>query len=348
MTNFTTRSATLLTALILTAAASMAAMHDQKTRISTSETLEIPGGSLDPGEYIMELTAGPDDKGVVVFRDSDSNKTIATVHTQTIELSKTIGQSQLTFYETPGDEPPALRTWFHQGLGHGHEFIYPESRGRELAKSARRHVPTMSDGDFKKSAAGEEYKGEISSFGPNGQRSKLEAGWAYNHRVDSKTWRPDEIVRSEPVETRLQQMIRKEIVTLPFYSVWDHIEYRMNDDGHVQLMGSVYRPTMKKSIERVVGRIEGVTKVTNDIEILPVSPMDDDIRRAVYNNIYSHPALQLYQLRAVPPIHIIVSNGNVALEGVVANEMDKNIAGMQANTVAGVFKVENNLRTDSR
>ncbi len=348
MTRFARSSAILLAALVLTSAGGFAAVDDRKARISTAETLEIPGGSLEPGVYIMELTAGSDGKSVVVFRDGDSDKPIATVHTQAIELSKTIGQSELTFYETPGDEPPALRTWFHQGLGHGHEFIYPESRGREIAKSARRNVPTMSDGDFKKLAAGEEYKGEISSFGPNGQRSKLEAGWAYNQRVDSKTWRPDEIVRSEPVESRLQQIIRKEIVTLPFYSVWDRIEFRLNDQGHVHLMGSVYRPTMKKSIERVVERIEGVTKVTNDIEILPVSPMDDEIRRAVYFNIYSHPALQQYQLRAVPPIHIIVSNGNVALEGVVANEMDKNIAGMQANTVGGVFKVENNLRTDSR
>ena len=96
----------------------------------------------------------------------------------------------------------------------------------------------------------------------------------------------------------------------------------------------------------MVKSIEGVEKVINKIEVLPVSPNDERIRVAVYRAIYGQSALQRYGLQAVPPIHIIVNNGNVTLEGVVANEADKNIANIQANGVSGVFSVKNNLKVE--
>jgi hyperosmotically inducible protein len=86
--------------------------------------------------------------------------------------------------------------------------------------------------------------------------------------------------------------------------------------------------------------------VDNQIEVMPLSPMDDRTRLAVYRAIYSKPALQRYQMGAVPPIHIIVKNGDVTLEGVVANDMDKTVAGIAANGVGGVHKLNNNLRTE--
>jgi hyperosmotically inducible protein len=89
-----------------------------------------------------------------------------------------------------------------------------------------------------------------------------------------------------------------------------------------------------------------VERVENNIEVLPVSPNDDNIRLAAYRAIYGHTALNRYALQAVPPIHIIVNNGNVTLEGVVANESDKNIAGMQAKSVPGAFSATNNLRVE--
>jgi hyperosmotically inducible protein len=92
--------------------------------------------------------------------------------------------------------------------------------------------------------------------------------------------------------------------------------------------------------------IEGVETVTNNIEVLPLSPNDDRIRLAVYRAVYGQSALNRYSLQAVPPIHIIVKNGNVSLEGVVANEADKNIAGIQAKGVPGVFSVNNNLQVE--
>jgi hyperosmotically inducible protein len=111
-------------------------------------------------------------------------------------------------------------------------------------------------------------------------------------------------------------------------------------------MGQVTRPTLKSDAENSVKRIEGVEKVVNNIEVLPTSFNDDRIRRDVYRAIYGNDVLSPYQLRAVPPIHIIVKNGNVNLEGVVARQMDKQIAGVQANSVSGVFSVTNNLQVE--
>jgi hyperosmotically inducible protein len=145
---------------------------------------------------------------------------------------------------------------------------------------------------------------------------------------------------------RISRDVRHELVMLPFYSVFDNFSYKVDPDGTVTLLGQVVRPTLKSDAENAVKRIEGVEKVVNNIDVLPTSPNDDRIRRATYRAIYGNSALALYQLRAVPPIHIIVKNGHVTLEGVVARQMDKQIAGMQANSVSGVFSVTNNLRVE--
>jgi len=144
---------------------------------------------------------------------------------------------------------------------------------------------------------------------------------------------------------RLVKEVRHELVMLPYYNVFDNLVYKV-DGSTVTLMGQVTRPTLKSDAERVVKSIEGVEKVINKIEVLPVSPNDERIRVAVYRAIYGQSALQRYGLQAVPPIHIIVNNGNVTLEGVVANEADKNIANIQANGVSGVFSVKNNLKVE--
>ena len=137
--------------------------------------------------------------------------------------------------------------------------------------------------------------------------------------------------------------VRHELVTLPWYSVFDNLAFRVDPDGTVTLLGQVVRPTLKDDAERVVKKIPGVTRVINQIEVLPVSPNDDHIRMAEFRAIYGDPALSRYALGAVPPIHIIVKNGHVDLVGVVATQMDKQIAGIRANSVPGVFSVSNDL-----
>ena len=111
-------------------------------------------------------------------------------------------------------------------------------------------------------------------------------------------------------------------------------------------MGQVARPTLKSDAENVVKRIEGVEHVDNQIKVLPTSPMDDQIRSATYRAIYGNSVLSPYSLRAVPPIHIIVDQGHVTLEGVVARQMDKQVAEMQAKGVPNVFSVTNNLQVE--
>ena len=145
--------------------------------------------------------------------------------------------------------------------------------------------------------------------------------------------------------TRLERQVRHELVMLPYYGVFDNLAFSV-DNGVVTLIGQVTRPTLKSTAENVVKDVEGVERVVNSLEVLPVSSEDDRIRVATYQAIYGHTALNRYGLQAVPPIHIIVRNGNVTLEGVVANEADKNIARMQAGSVPGVFSVTNNLRVE--
>jgi len=145
---------------------------------------------------------------------------------------------------------------------------------------------------------------------------------------------------------RIVKEVHHELVMLPFYGVFDNLAYKVSPDGTVSLLGQVSRPTLKSDAENVVKRIEGVERVDNQIKVLPVSPNDDRIRRAVYRAIYGNEVLSQYALRAVPPIHIIVENGNVTLEGVVARPMDKQIAEMQTKSVPGVFSVTNNLKIE--
>jgi len=141
----------------------------------------------------------------------------------------------------------------------------------------------------------------------------------------------------------LASEVRHELVMLPCYGVFDNLAYQVN--GHeVTLYGQVTRPILKSDAEGVVKRIPGVDAVVNRIEVLPLSPMDNRVRRAELRAIYGQPALNRYGLSPLAPIRIIVKNGNVTLEGVVDNTGDKNLAGIEANGVFGVFSVTNNLR----
>jgi len=145
---------------------------------------------------------------------------------------------------------------------------------------------------------------------------------------------------------RLSQLIRHELVMLPYYGVFDNLEYRVEGSA-ITLQGQVHRPSLKASAETTVRGIEGVEEVRNLIEILPTSPQDDRIRRDAFRAIYDDPSFTKYAFRAVPPIHIVVSNGNVTLTGVVATDGDKNLAGLRVNGVSGVFSVTNSLRVEN-
>jgi hyperosmotically inducible protein len=147
----------------------------------------------------------------------------------------------------------------------------------------------------------------------------------------------------ERAEQRIETEVRHRILMLPFYDVFDNITYEVKGYD-VTLKGQVTRPTLKSDAENVVKRIEGVQKVVNQIEVLPVSPMDRGLRLSLFRAIYEFPTLERYALPVIKPIRIIVKNGHVTLEGVVDSEADKNIVNVRANGVSGVFSVTNDLR----
>jgi hyperosmotically inducible periplasmic protein len=144
------------------------------------------------------------------------------------------------------------------------------------------------------------------------------------------------------IQESLVKEVRHQLLLLPYYSVFDNLLFKVDGDK-VTLMGQVVRPTLKSDAESAVKSIEAVASVDNQIEVLPVSPMDDQLRRAVFRAIYGDPALSRYGMSALPSIHIVVKNGNVALEGVVDSESDRNLANLRANAVPNVFSVTNNL-----
>jgi hyperosmotically inducible protein len=142
----------------------------------------------------------------------------------------------------------------------------------------------------------------------------------------------------------LPDEVRHQLVMLPYYSVFDNLAYNVSPDGVVTLSGDVRQPWLKSDAERAVKHIDGVAGVVNNIKVLPLSPMDNRIRRAEYRAIYGFGGLYRYAMGTNPAIHIIVDNGHVTLVGVVDNPADKNLAYIRANSVPGVFSVTNDLR----
>jgi len=148
-----------------------------------------------------------------------------------------------------------------------------------------------------------------------------------------------------PDISAISNQVQHELAMLPWYGVFDHLEFQVNG-SEVILSGQVIsaHATTRDDAGKFVKSIPGVTKVVNNIEVLPPSLFDDQIRRAEFRTVFSQADLGRYTMGAIPQVHIIVKNGHVSLEGVVMNEMDKNMAGIFANSVPGVFSVENNLR----
>jgi hyperosmotically inducible protein len=147
---------------------------------------------------------------------------------------------------------------------------------------------------------------------------------------------------TEPT-ARISREVMHELLMNPYYSVFDNLGYRV-DGNTVTLSGSVINERTKQDAVASVKKIEGVDKVNDQIDVLPPSPMDDQIRRAEYRAIYGADGLSRYSMGAVPAIHIVVKNGHVQLVGVVDNQADKDQAGIRANGVPNVFSVENDLQ----
>ena len=154
-------------------------------------------------------------------------------------------------------------------------------------------------------------------------------------------------VPSSNPDSDVASKITHEIRMYSHYSIWDNVSFRVVN-GNVDLLGQVSQPYKKSDLQRIIASVPGVTAVSNDLEVLPLSPMDDRLRVQVARAIFRDPVLSGYSMQPVPPIHIIVDNGHVTLEGVVRTEMEKNVAGIRANGAGLSFgPVVNNLRVET-
>lgn len=154
---------------------------------------------------------------------------------------------------------------------------------------------------------------------------------------------------AESVRARISEDVRHELALLPYIGVFDWIEWQAGADGVVVLRGQVTRPTKKSDAEYRVKRLESVSKVVNQIEVLPLSSSDDATRVAMYRAIFNYNGpLFRYSLGTTPPIRIIVKNGRVVLKGVVASKMDKQLAYSAARGVSGVFEVRDEILIEKR
>jgi hyperosmotically inducible periplasmic protein len=161
---------------------------------------------------------------------------------------------------------------------------------------------------------------------------------------DKKLSHMDPYVNGPADESAIAKEVRHNLLMLPYYGVFDDLGFSVNG-SQVTLSGQVNNPTLKSDAGNAVKKVKDVTNVVNNIEVLPLSPADNSIRIAAYRAIYNDPSISVrYAYRATPPIHIIVKNGHIRLEGVVSTEMDKNLIGIRANSVPGAFSVENDLQ----
>jgi hyperosmotically inducible protein len=153
--------------------------------------------------------------------------------------------------------------------------------------------------------------------------------------------------RALPQSDAIAKRVLHEILVYPHYTIFDNIAFRVNQ-GSVELMGAVTDPYKKSDLGKTVERLPGITAVKNELEVLPLSNMDNRLRLQIARAIYRDPSLSTLGFQALPPIHIIVDNGHVTLEGVVNTEFEKQVAGMRASSSGLSFgPVVNNLRVEN-
>jgi hyperosmotically inducible protein len=190
-------------------------------------------------------------------------------------------------------------------------------------------------------------RGFIVAFGVLALASAPDVRAAQHSKAPAQLYSP--AARDDQHMDALKEEIRHQLAMLPYYSVFDWLQAEVTPDGRVTLMGQVVRPNLKDDAEGRVKKLEGITQVTNNIEVLPLSPMDDQLRVTLYRRIYNFESpLFRYATWSTPPIHIIVKNGHVTLKGIVANQGDSDLAYMAARQVPNVFDVKNELQIEER
>jgi hyperosmotically inducible protein len=143
----------------------------------------------------------------------------------------------------------------------------------------------------------------------------------------------------------IAQKVLHEIRSYPYYTIWDDVSFKV-ENGTVHLAGEVTQPWKKSALGKSMAGIPGVVTLDNELKVLPLSPFDDRLRAQIARSIYRDPVLSRYSIQVVPPIHIIVDNGHVTLTGVVNTDMEKEVAGIRANSSLSFGAVTNDLRVE--
>jgi hyperosmotically inducible protein len=147
-------------------------------------------------------------------------------------------------------------------------------------------------------------------------------------------------------DAEIAKSVQHEIRMYSRYTLFDDIEFRVAN-GQVELMGAVTQPFKKSDIEHIVAKLPGVASMTDNIKVLPLSPNDNLLRRQVAAALFRDPVFRTYATQPVPAIHIIVENGHVTLTGIVANDFEKNLAGVRASGAGLSFgPIVNNLQVE--
>jgi osmotically-inducible protein OsmY len=164
-------------------------------------------------------------------------------------------------------------------------------------------------------------------------------------KVDEVTAFVDNITVSVDQSTPQQilELARKEIIYYPFYTIFDNVVLEARGDT-LTVSGQVTDPFEKDDIGNFLDHVKGVASLTNNLEVLPLSPFDEELRLAVARSIYRDPLFFNYGNQAQPSIHIVVKNGNVTLEGVVDSDVERAKAGADATFAGTYFSLTNNLR----
>jgi hyperosmotically inducible protein len=179
----------------------------------------------------------------------------------------------------------------------------------------------------------------------------LTTGLAVSQQSQPPNQSRNQVLTSSPEEAHIVKDVRHNLLMLPYYSIFDDLSFSVN--GSVVTLEGACPPepplNIKSDAEAAVKRVKGVTRVVNNIKELPLSPMDDQIRRAVARAIYGDEEIGTrYGYQALPSIHIIVDNGHVTLKGIVDSQMDDTMIKMKANQVPNVFSVTDDLQVQNQ
>ena len=175
--------------------------------------------------------------------------------------------------------------------------------------------------------------------------SKAERAYQVTRKTEGLTGVENHIaVASGRSDEEIARDVTHEIRMFPFYDIFDLVNGDVKE-GVVTLRGAVRLPQRFNDYANLAKQVGGVKAVENQLEVLPTSNFDDQIRVRVARAIYGSSALGFrYGNQALPPIHILVKNGNVRLEGVVLNQLDKQLAEQAARFAATYFQLQNNLQ----